>query len=300
MTRHAVVAAFSLVFALPSLAHAEPSATDTAASQTEWAPTSSPAPASEVFVPTPALAPVPAAVPAPVPAFEGTSPIERPSDAAPTGRTQATTEAFTARRGFRMTTAGLALMGAGMAWTSVAGWMMRNDDPRAGLALAFAIDGAVVTTLGVVIASAGGRRARQPGVWLDRRDGRRDRLERASLGASIHTPTGAREVAVAERGERMRRIGALTLSSGFFAAVFGGGMQLAYGNGELAPRIAVPAASLPLIITGAALLAAGGRRIHHADRFVDRRSASRRSRVELAASPQLQRGGMGISLAGRF
>lgn len=288
MTRHAFVAAFSLAFAstfsLASLAHAEPSST-------ELVPTSSPAPASEVVVP--------------VPAFEATSQIDHAPAAVPAAtpidRTKETTEAFTARRGFRMTTAGLALMGAGMAWTSVAGWMMRNDDPRAGLALAFAIDGAVVTTIGVAIASAGARRARQSSVWLDRRDARRDRLGRAALGASLHHPTGVREIAVAERGQKMRRIGALTLSTGFFAAVFGGGMQFAYGNGELAPRIAVPAASLPLIITGAALLAAGGRRIHHADRFVDRRSASRRSsRVELAASPQLQRGGVGISLAGRF
>lgn len=288
MKRNAVLAAFSLVFALPSLAHAEPPAND-------LVPTSSPAPASTVVVP--------------VPAFEATSAIDRtpvvgpevaPDVAPVVDQSNAKTEAFTGRRGFRMTTAGLALMGAGLAWTSVAGWMMRNDDPRAGLALAFAIDGAVVTTIGVAIASAGGRRARQPSAWLDRRDARRNRLERAALGTSIHVPANAAEVAVAERGQRMRRIGALTLSSGFFAAVFGGGMNFAYGNGELAPRIAVPAASLPLIITGAALLAAGGRRVHHADRFVDRRSASRRSRVELAAAPQLQRGGVGVSLAGRF
>lgn len=104
------------------------------------------------------------------------------------------------------------------------------------------------------------------------------------------------------RGEKMRRTGALLLPTGLFGGAFGGGLNFAYGDRSLAPRIAIPVASLSVVITGAALLAAGGRRIYHAERFVDRRTASthRAARVQLAAAPQLQRGGMGLLLSARF
>jgi hypothetical protein len=275
MNRPACTALFTLALGLPGLAHAEAPATPS-----PFEPTSSPAPSS-------------VAAPSVVPELPHEVVSER------VDRRDASTEAFTARRGFRMTTAGLAFMGLGMAQTSVGSWMMHNEDPRLGLALTFAIEGAVMTSIGLALAGGGARRARRTSDWLARRDGRRGRLEAAASSFDMHDPTDYREQAVVTRGEKIRRAGALVLAAGFFGGAFGGGLSLAYGNGHLAPRIAVPVASLSVVITGAALLAAGSRRIYHSDRFVDRRTASRR-KLELAAAPQLQRGGMGISLSGRF
>jgi hypothetical protein len=69
---------------------------------------------------------------------------------------------------------------------------MHDEDPRTGLALAFAIEGAVLTTIGVAIAGAGARRARNASGWLARRDDRRARLEAAAAGFDMHRPADFR------------------------------------------------------------------------------------------------------------
>ncbi|HWB75953.1 MAG TPA: hypothetical protein VG755_13385 [Nannocystaceae bacterium] len=286
MNRSACSALFTLALGLPASAHAEEPATPS-----PFEPTSSPAPAARSSSSDSAATGVVPELPREVVAQR----VDRPS----VDRRDANTEAFTARRGFRMTTAGLAFMALGTAQTSVGSWMMHNDDPRLGLALTFAIEGAVMTSIGLAISSSGARRARRTSDWLARRDGRRERLESAASSFDMHSPADYREQAVVQRGGKMRRVGALVLATGIFGGAFGGGLSFAYGNGHLAPRIAVPVASLSIVITGAALLAAGGRRMYHSDRFVERRTASRR-KLELVAAPQLQRGGMGIALSGRF
>jgi hypothetical protein len=263
----------------------------------EPVPTSSPAPASapvEASASAPALAPMPRV-------SSSTTHVDRPADVRDGARDPAV-EAFTARRGFRMSTAGTALLAAGVAWTGIAGWMLEKDDPRLGLSLGFIIDGAIATTIGLPLAIAGARRSRNPSAWLDARAGRRARMEAAARGFEPHAATSHAERAVVARGMRLRNFGFLTLASGIGLAAFGSGMQFAYGGDKLAPKIVVPAVSAPFIIAGAALLAAGGRRVYSPHRYVDRggASASRRPRVELAAAPSLQRGGLGFSLSGKF
>ena len=214
----------------------------------------------------------------------------------------AAVEAFTARRGFRMATAGTAIAAAGVAWTGIAGWMLSNDDPRLNVSLAFVVDGAIATTVGLGLPISGARRSRDPGKWLAKRASRRDRMTAAAGHFEPHAATTQAERNVVERGTKLRNYGFLTLSSGMGLLAFGTGMQFAYGGDNLALKIVVPTVSAPFIIAGAALLAAGGRRVYSPHRYVGRgeATASQRARVQLAAAPSFQRGGMGISLSGRF
>src|SRR5204862_6999694 len=79
--------------------------------------------ATSITQPSPTGADPSVTAPAPPPAIAPTTTVER-SDPA---RDHAV-ESFTARRGFRMATAGTAVAAAGVAWLGVAGWMLSNDD----------------------------------------------------------------------------------------------------------------------------------------------------------------------------
>jgi hypothetical protein len=233
-----------------------------------------------------------------------TAPAPRPA-IAPTTRTdparEHAVESFTARRGFRMATAGTAVAAAGVAWLGVAGWMLSNDDPRLGLSLAFTINGAVATTVGLGLAIGGAPRSRHPTTWLAAKSGRRARMEAASIHFEPHAPTSAAERNVVARGLKLRNYGFMTLTAGVGLVAFGTGMQFAYGGDSLALKIVVPAVSVPFVIAGSVLLAVGGRRVYSPHRFVTRGHAtSRRPRVQLAAAPSFQRGSFGIALSGKF
>jgi hypothetical protein len=179
--------------------------------------------------------------------------------------------------------------------------MLGNDDPRLGLSLAFTINGAVATTVGLGLAIGGAPRSRHPATWLAAKSGRRARMEAASIHFEPHAPTSAAEHNVVARGLKLRNYGFMTLTAGVGLVAFGTGMQFAYGGDSLALKIVVPAVSVPFVIAGSVLLAVGGRRVYSPHRFVTRGHAtSRRPRVQLAAAPSFQRGSFGIALAGKF
>jgi hypothetical protein len=243
------------------------------------APTSSPAPASTI-------------VPAPT---------TQPADVPPRSEADAV-EAFSARRGFRMVTAGTSLAAAGVAWAGVSGWMLANDDPRAALGLAFAIDGAVALSVGMGLMVAGARRVHGKAAWLDRRPGRRSRLAAAAEDFEFHAPQNAAEAAMVAKGHKLRNLGFFSLTAGVGLVAFGTGMQVAYPSDNIGVRVAVPLLSVPFVIAGAALLSAGGKRIHAPHRFAAPKTArvKMRRRIEIVTAPSFHRGGMSLSLTGRF
>jgi hypothetical protein len=74
-----------------------------------------------------------------------------------------------------------------------------------------------------------------------------------------------------------------------------------YPSDSVAVKVVVPTMSVPFIVAGAVLLAKGGRRIHSPHLYTDeKRTASRRTRVQLTAAPTFHRGGMGLGVSGRF
>lgn len=256
-----------------------------------------PAEAATVEPATVASAPVEAA-PAPAVGVGPSTAVDRVATAP-----SYAVEAFTARRGFRMATAGTALMAAGVAWIGIAGWMLAQDDPRSGLSLAFVINGSVATTVGVGLAIGGAPRARHPATWIAKKSGRRARMDAAARDFEPHLPTTAAERNVVAKGTKLRNYGFMSLTAGVGLVAFGTGMQFAYGGDSLALKIVVPAVSVPFVIAGGVLLGAGGRRIYSPHRFTDRKhasSSSRRARVQLAAAPTFHRGSFGVALSGRF
>ena len=254
-------------------------------------------PATSSSSPTPTRADPSVTAPAPKPAIAPATSATRTDPAR-----EHAVESFTARRGFRMATAGTAVAAAGVAWLGVAGWMLSNDDPRLGLSLAFTINGAVATTVGLGLAIGGAPRSRHPATWLAANSGRRARMEAASIHFEPHAPTSAAERNVVARGLKLRNYGFMTLTAGVGLVAFGTGMQFAYGGDSLALKIVVPAVSVPFVIAGSVLLAVGGRRVYSPHRFVtrDHATSSRRPRVQLAAAPSFQRGSFGIALSGKF
>ena len=232
-------------------------------------------PATSTSSPMPTRADPSVTAPAPRPAIASATSAKRTDPAR-----EHAVESFTARRGFRMATAGTAVAAAGVAWLGVAGWMLSNDDPRLGLSLAFTINGAVATTVGLGLAIGGAPRSRHPATWLAAKSSRRARMEAASIHFEPHAPTSAAERNVVARGLKLRNYGFMTLTAGVGLVAFGTGMQFAYGGDSLALKIVVPAVSVPFVIAGSVLLAVGGRRVHSPQRFVTSgRVTSRRPRV---------------------
>ncbi len=297
----ALVALAPLETVAPETTEAVPAAVDAPVGTD--APASTDAPATETNADSsPPLASAPSAdssvvAPAPPAAIAPSSVVDRP-----TSPRNDAVDAFTARRGYRMVTAGTAVAAAGVAWLGIAGWMLAADDPRLGLSLAFTINGAVATTVGLGVAIGGSQRARHPATWLAKRPDRRARMEVAARGFDPHTPTTAAERGVVAKGMKLRNYGFISLTAGIGLVAFGTGMQFAYGGDSLALKIVVPAVSVPFVIAGGVLLGAGGRRIYSPQRFADRHHASspRRPRVQLAAAPSFQRGSYGIALSGKF
>jgi hypothetical protein len=200
-----------------------------------------------------------------------------------------------------MATAGTAIAAVGVGWVGVSGYMLQNDDPRAGLGLGLVVNGAVALTVGIGLAIGGAQRARDPKAWLDRSPRRRARLEAAAGDFDPHLPTTIDEAAVVAKGHKLRNLGFMTFTAGVGLLGFGSALSGVYPSDSVAVRAVVPALSAPFIIAGSVLLAAGSKRIHHPDRYTpSKRSASRPRRVQLTAAPTFQRGGMGVSLSGRF
>ena len=239
---------------------------------------------------------------APAPSIaEPASTAAEPDAPATAADRDAAVDAFSARRGFRMATAGTAIAAAGVGWVGVSGYMIANDDPRAALGLAVVVNGGVMLGVGMGLAVAGARRVRGGASWVDRSPTRRARLTTAAHGFDPHLASSPAELAVVAKGHKLRTFGFITLTSGVGLLAFGSMLTAVYPSDSVAVKVVVPVASAPFIIAGAVLLAKGGRRIYSPHLYTaEKRTASRRSRVQLAAAPTFHRGGFGFGLTGRF